>query len=142
MSHLLHLRPSLICLGYLPLVVRRAARIDVVDPMLAGPAAPLWPSDHASVVVEFLIERLQRQFKLLKRIALGKIFRPGKRSKDRDNILIVTRSDIFPSDHGAAVKIVETARGLSQHGLKVGIVSDDRRHERPGVDLDARRCGS
>jgi len=50
------------------------------------------------------------------------------RAKPGDNILIVTRSDLFPSDHGAAVKIVETARALSQHGRKVGIVSDDRTH--------------
>ncbi len=50
------------------------------------------------------------------------------RAKPADNILIVTRRDLFPNDHGAAVKIVETARALSQHGRKVGIVSDDRKH--------------
>lgn len=69
-------------------------------------------------------QRLKRQAGLLRRVGLSQVFRsqPGK------NILIVTRSDLFPDDHGAAVKIVETARALSQHGRKVGIVSDDRKH--------------
>ncbi len=70
-------------------------------------------------------ERLNRQAHLLRRVALSRLFRSG--SEPGDNILIVTRSDLFPADHGAAVKIVETARGLSQHGCKVGIVSDDRK---------------
>ena len=73
-------------------------------------------------------ERLRRQARLLRRAVLGRLFRTGKENKSGDNILIVTRSDLFPADHGAAVKIVETARGLSQHGRKVGIVSDDRSH--------------
>lgn len=46
----------------LDLVLSRGAgfvptQIDVVDPELEGPLPPLWPSDHASVVVDFLIER-------------------------------------------------------------------------------------
>ena len=73
-------------------------------------------------------ERLRRQARLLRRAVLGRLFRAGEENKSGDNILIVTRSDLFPADHGAAVKIVETARGLSQHGRKVGIVSDDRSH--------------
>jgi glycosyltransferase involved in cell wall biosynthesis len=69
-------------------------------------------------------QRLKRQAGLLRRVGLSQLFHcnPG------NNILIVTRSDLFPDDHGAAVKIVETARALSQHGRKVGIVSDDRKH--------------
>ena len=39
---------------------------------------------------------------------------------------MVTRSDLYPTDHGAAVRIVETARGLSLNGHEVGIVSDRR----------------
>jgi glycosyltransferase involved in cell wall biosynthesis len=75
-------------------------------------AKPRWP------------QRLKKQARLIKRVVLSQVFHstPGK------NILIVTRSDLFPDDHGAAVKIVETARALSQHGRKVGIVSDDRKH--------------
>ncbi len=71
-------------------------------------------------------ERLRRQARLFRRVVLGRLFRAGRTGRPGDNILIVTRSDLFPADHGAAVKIVETARGLSQHGRKVGIVSDDR----------------
>lgn len=73
---------------------------------------PAWP------------QRLKRQVKLIRRVVLGRLFR----SRPGDNILIVTRSDLFPDDHGAAVKIVETARALSQHGRQVGIVSDNRSH--------------
>jgi glycosyltransferase involved in cell wall biosynthesis len=71
-------------------------------------------------------ERLKRQFHLLRRVALSRILGKSSGYIASDNILIVTRSDLFPADHGGAVKIVETARGLSQHGCKVGVVSDDR----------------
>jgi glycosyltransferase involved in cell wall biosynthesis len=74
-----------------------------------------------------LSKRLRRQYRLLKRVLLGKLFSARGKPGDGDNVLIVTRSDIFPADHGGAVKIVETARGLSRHHRKVGIVSDDRR---------------
>jgi len=90
-------------------------------PLVREPAAPItlgtppWP------------ERLKRQARLLRRVVLSRLFRAGKTGSPGDSILIVTRSDLFPADHGAAVKIVETARGLSQNGHKVGIVSDDRR---------------
>ncbi len=73
-------------------------------------------------------KRIKRQARLLRRFGLRQIFQPGPESGPRNNILIVTRSDLFPDDHGAAVKIVETARGLSQHGRRVGIVSDDRKY--------------
>jgi len=42
------------------------------------------------------------------------------------NVVMVTRSDLYPTDHGGAVKIIETARGLSLTGRDVGIVSDRR----------------
>lgn len=70
-----------------------------------------------------LVQRLKRQWQLLRRAALTRLFRPSS----GENVLIVTRSDIFPADHGAAVKIVETAKALSRQGCKVGIVSDNRR---------------
>lgn len=89
-------------------------------PVIRGPIAPVVLGKPP------MGERLKRQVKLLRRIMLGKIFK--SRVAGGDNVLIVTRRDLFPADHGAAVKIVETARGISQHGLKVGIVSDDRKH--------------
>ena len=73
-------------------------------------------------------ERLKRQFCLLRRVILQRLFRASPNNSPGDNILIVTRSDLFPADHGGAVKIVETAKALSQHQRKVGIVSDDRKH--------------
>ena len=78
-------------------------------------ARPTWP------------ERIKRQARLIRRVILTQLFRSVPGAPTSGNILIVTRRDLFPHDHGAAVKIVETARGLSQHGRKVGIVSDDRK---------------
>lgn len=72
--------------------------------------------------------RIKRQAGLLRRVALSRLFSNGSNTGPANNIVIVTRRDLFPDDHGAAVKIIETARGLSQHGRKVGIVSDDRKH--------------
>jgi len=95
-----------------------------------APRLPVTQQQPGSVVLGKppLPERIKRQARLLRRVALGRLFRTGQNAPPGDNILIVTRSDLFPADHGAAVKIVETARGLSQHGHKVGIVSDDRKH--------------
>lgn len=42
-------------------------------------------------------------------------------------ILVVTRSDLFPADHGAAVKILRTAESLSRIGHKVVLCTDNRR---------------
>jgi glycosyltransferase involved in cell wall biosynthesis len=44
------------------------------------------------------------------------------------NVLVVTRKDLFPTDHGAAVKIVRTAEALSRLGVDVVLCTDDRRH--------------
>jgi len=42
------------------------------------------------------------------------------------NITVVTREDLFPLVHGAAVKIVRTAEALSRHGGEVTVVTGDR----------------
>jgi glycosyltransferase involved in cell wall biosynthesis len=42
------------------------------------------------------------------------------------HIAIVTRHDIFPADHGAAVKILETAKALSRVYEEVYIITGDR----------------
>ena len=42
------------------------------------------------------------------------------------NVTIVTREDLFPLVHGAAVKIVRTAEALSRHGCEVTVVTGDR----------------
>lgn len=103
--------------------------LDWLEMPAKAPRLPLVQEPSTSVVLGKppWPERLKRQVHLLRRVFLSRLFRTGKTGGPGDNILIVTRSDIFPADHGAAVKIVETARGLSQHGHRVGIVSDHRR---------------
>jgi len=104
--------------------------LDWLETPVKAPQLPVKLQQAASVVLGKppWPERLKRQARLLRRVGLGRLFRAGSNTGPGDNILIVTRSDLFPADHGGAVKIVETARGLSQHGRKVGIVSDDRKH--------------
>lgn len=72
-------------------------------------------------------ERLARRWRLARRIALHRLMVRGK-DRARSAIVMVSREDLFPTDHGAAVKIVETARGLSRHGRDVFLVTSDRRH--------------
>jgi len=72
-----------------------------------------------------LRERLKRQLGLARQVATSRLF--GQQQAG-EGILFVTRGDLFPPDHGAAVRTVETARALGQQGLPVGIVTDDSRH--------------
>jgi glycosyltransferase involved in cell wall biosynthesis len=69
-------------------------------------------------------ERLRRQFGLARTVLLNRLFGqdggPG--------IVFVTRGDLFPPDHGAAVRTVESARALARQGIRVGIVTDERSH--------------
>ena len=69
-------------------------------------------------------QRLKRQFKLIRQVLIGRFF---KRKNGR-GVLLVTRSDLFPPDHGAAVRTVETARALSECGLQVGIVTAETKY--------------
>ena len=71
-------------------------------------------------------DRLGRRFRLARRIALHRMLAPEAKGP-RDAIVLVSRPDLFPADHGAAVKIVETARGMSRHGRDVFLVTHDRR---------------
>jgi glycosyltransferase involved in cell wall biosynthesis len=43
------------------------------------------------------------------------------------NVCIISRGDVFPPNHGAAAKIVNTARYLSRLGDEVALVTDDPR---------------
>ncbi|NCF61616.1 MAG: glycosyltransferase [Gammaproteobacteria bacterium] len=69
-----------------------------------------------------LRKRLARQFGLARTVLLNRLF--GQDSGA--GVVIVTRGDLFPTDHGAAVRTVETARALARAGKKVGIVTEDR----------------
>jgi glycosyltransferase involved in cell wall biosynthesis len=83
-------------------------------------------------------KRLQRQFKLARQVALARIF--GSKSAGK-GVLFVTRGDLFPADHGAAVRTVETARALARSGLPVGVVTDHPLlwYEYSGDDFQVRR---
>ncbi len=72
-------------------------------------------------------ERLARRYRLARRVALHRLLKP-RDSTPGTAIVMVSRGDLFPTDHGAAVKIVETARGLSRHDRDVYLVTHDRRH--------------
>jgi len=104
--------------------------LDWLELPAKAPQLPTRQQQPASVVLGIppWPQRLKRQARLLRRVILSRLFGTRTSAGPGDGILIVSRSDIFPVDHGAAVKIVETARGLSQHGYKVGFVSDDRKH--------------
>ena len=116
--------------------------LDWLELPAKAPHLPVTRQQPAAVVLAKppLPERVKRQASLLRRVVLSRLFRSGSESIPGNNILIVTRSDLFPDDHGAAVKIVETARGLSQHGRKVGIVSDDRKYWWLFENGDKKRC--
>jgi len=47
---------------------------------------------------------------------------------EHPRICFVTRGDLFPTDHGAAVKIVRTAEAISREGAVAFLVTDDRDH--------------
>ena len=68
-------------------------------------------------------KRLKRQLKLIRQVLIGRLYGQQKGS----GVLLVTRGDLFPPDHGAAVRTVETAKALSQAGLQVGIVTEERK---------------
>lgn len=63
----------------------------------------------------------------LRSILRAKLWRAGaRRARDRVAV-IVTRSDINPANHGAAVKIQQVAAAMSRRLDAVFIVTDDRR---------------
>lgn len=59
--------------------------------------------------------------------AMFKILFCPKRPDATPDVLMVSRSDLFPTDHGAAVKIIRTAEALSRQGRDVWLATDDRR---------------
>ena len=64
------------------------------------------------------------------KVLLGSLFKIvfcPRRPDSTPDILLVTRADLFPADHGAAVKIIRTAESLSRQGRDVYLTTDDRR---------------
>jgi len=63
------------------------------------------------------------------KVFLGAVFKKlffPRRPASTPDILMVTRSDLFPVDHGAAVKIIRTAESLSRQGRDVWLTTDSR----------------
>ncbi len=50
--------------------------------------------------------------------------------KDKAAVLFITRADLAPPDHGAAIKILRTAWSISMNGIPVYLVTPNRRHFR------------
>lgn len=59
-------------------------------------------------------------------VRLARLFSRKVKTDHPGNVVIVTRADIYPTDHGGAVKIVETAKSLSLTGRDVAIVTSER----------------
>ncbi|GAB4119098.1 MAG: hypothetical protein Tsb0027_13100 [Wenzhouxiangellaceae bacterium] len=59
-------------------------------------------------------------------VALAGLFAGRVAASEPGNVVIITRADLYPTDHGGAVKIVETARALSRTGRDVAIVTSER----------------
>lgn len=94
---------------------RKAARLE---PLIIGRENP------PVLGVPPLQERLKRQFGLVKTVLLNRLFGQERGA----GIVFVTRGDLFPADHGAAVRTVESARAIARQGKRVGIVTDQRSH--------------
>lgn len=94
-------------------------------PLLDWLAAPRRRRSVPMTSAETRSAALERQPSLLGMVA-RLLLRPLRRDVAGDGVVVITRSDLFPTDHGAAVKIVETARGLARAGRPVAIVTADR----------------
>jgi len=59
-------------------------------------------------------------------VRLAAVFAGRAPGPEPGNVVIITRADLYPTDHGGAVKIVETAKALSKTGRDVAIVTSER----------------
>jgi len=86
-------------------------------------------SSEAPALKEFQEQPSSAKTSTLK-VFLGAVFKSlffKRRPESTPDILMVTRSDLFPADHGAAVKIIRTAEALSRQGRDVWLTTDNRR---------------
>ncbi len=89
-------------------------------------------TDHQPPVlgVPPLRTRIARQWGLIRTFFLPRLLGLGK-TQDKGSgkgVVIVTRGDLFPADHGAAVRTTETGKALARGGVRVGLVTDNRQH--------------
>ncbi len=104
-----------------------ATTVELLDWLKQAAKSPRLPASSQSqsapsvLGVPPMAERLKRQLGLVKQVMTARLF--GQK-RAGEGVLFVTRGDLFPPDHGAAVRTVETARALGQQGVPVGIVTD------------------
>lgn len=112
--------------------LRQPHKADRLEPATPG-------RDSAPVLgVPPMAKRIRRQLGLIRTVLLGRLF-----GQERGpGIVFVTRGDLFPPDHGAAVRTIESARALARSGVQVGIVTDDRKSwfEVTSEGIKTRRC--
>ncbi|MDG2177069.1 MAG: glycosyltransferase [Gammaproteobacteria bacterium] len=108
-------------LDYLALPIK-AEKKNLQQPKVAAAA-------ESPRLLEFLEKQTEVKSSPVK-VFLGAVFKTlfcPSRPESTPDILMVTRSDLFPTDHGAAVKIVRTAESLSRQGRDVWLTTDSRR---------------
>lgn len=108
-----------------PVAPPPAQGAEVAEGVAARPGRRLAPVRKAVGAASGLLKTaIRRAAKpLLKGVARGL-----GRLRRSDAVILVSRSDIRPANHGAAVKIDRTAWGLSHAVSAVYLVSDDRGH--------------
>ncbi len=85
-------------------------------------------------------DRLARRYRLVRRIILNRWLTGEGKYTPGEAIVMLSREDLFPTDHGAAVKIVETARGLSRNGREVLLLTHSRSHYWRFQDGERTEC--
>jgi len=108
-----------------PSKINRFALDDepVAEPAIVESAGIDTESEQA---IEDFEERSSSNLKII----LGSIFKRyfcPRRPDSTPDVLMVTRADLFPVDHGAAVKIIRTAEALSRTGRDVWLMTDSRK---------------
>ena len=107
---------------------KKINRFALAEETVAAPVVDVSAS-KAKAEMEKEVEDFQRQPTSNIKIILGKIFKRyfcPPRPESTPDVLMVTRSDLFPVDHGAAVKIIRTAESLSRTGRDVWLTTDSR----------------
>jgi len=96
------------------------------SPVKATRLEPLIPARELKPVlgVPPLAQRIARQFGLVRTVLLNRLLGQERGA----GVVLVTRGDIFPPDHGAAVRTLETARALTRGGTPAAIVTDNGTH--------------
>ncbi len=86
----------------------------------------LYQQIRARIPYPFPLRQLPKHLIGVVEIKLARLLSRQVKTEQPENVVIVTRADLYPTDHGGAVKIVETAKALSLTGRDVAIVTSER----------------